>query len=77
MSTETASTFYYAFTQLFNCLARANGQEIMFEHIHGYGISTIVVDMDTKQAAGECSSALTSAHECSGLIVIRVRALSG
>lgn len=53
MSTETAISFYFAFTQLFQCLAKANGQPIMFYHIHGYGIQVVVTDMDTKQAAGK------------------------
>jgi len=52
MSSETTKSYYLVFHQLFHCLAVTNKEPIFFHYIHGRGVQSITVDMDTKQAAG-------------------------
>lgn len=58
LSIETAHTYYIAFHQLFHCLSEVNCEPIQFYYLHGRGLRTVIVDMDTKQAAGIILSTL-------------------
>jgi hypothetical protein len=52
MTTDTRNMYYLMFKELFKVLAQVGQSPITFQHIHGYGLVTIGVDMCNKQAGG-------------------------